>query len=211
MVSSQIDVDPGTREAILTSAVEAFSSEGLSGARVDRIAADADVNKALIYYYFKSKEELYEAVLLRLFAPPVEAVEALEKRGGKPLEKLRLLYTRLAAHFAENPALPRIMMRELLSGGVGMATKAGQSLGRVLAFVKRTIDEGVDSGEFRRVDPLLFHITLMGPLLVFYGGIAFRGRVLKSHVPAYPVPTDARVVGHIADMLERGLLPETRS
>src|SRR5499425_1461549 len=52
-----------TRGAILTAAEQAFARGGLAGARTDDIAAAAGVNKALLYYYFKSKDGLYEAVV----------------------------------------------------------------------------------------------------------------------------------------------------
>src|ERR1700721_505653 len=53
----------GTRAAILAAAASIFADSGLAGARTDAIAAAAGVNKALLYYYFKSKEHLYEAVV----------------------------------------------------------------------------------------------------------------------------------------------------
>ena len=52
-----------TRAAILAAAEEVFAKAGLDGARIDAIAAAAGVNKALLYYYFKSKDGLYEAVI----------------------------------------------------------------------------------------------------------------------------------------------------
>ena len=52
-----------TREALLKAGLAEFAAKGLAGARTDAIAAAAGVNKALIYYYFKSKDALYLAVV----------------------------------------------------------------------------------------------------------------------------------------------------
>src|SRR5215472_9862457 len=52
-----------SRAKILSAAERVFARDGLAGARTDTIAAEAGVNKALLYYYFKSKESLYEAVI----------------------------------------------------------------------------------------------------------------------------------------------------
>lgn len=52
-----------TRERILVAATEAFSEHGMAGARTEQIAQAAGINKALIYYYYRSKEALYDAVL----------------------------------------------------------------------------------------------------------------------------------------------------
>lgn len=57
-----------TRTAILGAAERVFAKSGLAGARIDAIAAAAGVNKALLYYYFKSKEDLYETVVENHFS-----------------------------------------------------------------------------------------------------------------------------------------------
>src|SRR6202165_5210172 len=57
-----------SREAILHAAVEEFANEGVAGARTDAIARAAQVNKALMYYYFEDKEALYGAVLDNAFS-----------------------------------------------------------------------------------------------------------------------------------------------
>jgi len=56
-----------TRARILNAAVRQFSESGLAGARTEQIAEEAGVNKALLYYYFKSKEDLYAAALDAVF------------------------------------------------------------------------------------------------------------------------------------------------
>lgn len=56
-----------TKARILKTAEKIFSEEGFDGARVDKIAKEAGVNKALIYYYFKSKNEILETILSSLF------------------------------------------------------------------------------------------------------------------------------------------------
>ena len=59
--SSERATDSRTR--ILDAALREFAAHGLAGARTDRIAQSAGVNKALLYYYFDSKENLYVAAL----------------------------------------------------------------------------------------------------------------------------------------------------
>src|SRR5277367_1172873 len=57
-----------SRAAILRAAVAEFAEHGIAGARTDAIAQAARVNKALLYYYFKDKDALYEAVLDHVFS-----------------------------------------------------------------------------------------------------------------------------------------------
>src|SRR5271155_5688802 len=68
-----------TRKAILRAAIREFSAHGLAGARTDAIAEAAKVNKALLYYYFKSKRGLYAAAIEEVSGTAVErALAALD-------------------------------------------------------------------------------------------------------------------------------------
>ena len=108
---------PASRETILAAAERTFAEAGLSGARVDRIARRAHVNKALLYYYFRSKEGLYRAVLeehLREFAR--EAREVLEAQGDARSKVLGFV----SAHFdflSVRPLFPSLMQRFFMTGG----------------------------------------------------------------------------------------------
>jgi AcrR family transcriptional regulator len=63
-----------TQERLLLAAIDEFSEHGLAGARIDRIADRADANKRLIYAYFGSKDDLFDAVLARTLGVLTEAV-----------------------------------------------------------------------------------------------------------------------------------------
>src|SRR5438445_5319498 len=76
-----------SRAAILEAAVREFSREGVAGARTDAIARAARVNKALLYYYFKDKEALYNAVLDQVFGGLVAAIGEVLSRDLPPKEK----------------------------------------------------------------------------------------------------------------------------
>jgi len=85
-----------SRAAILQAAVREFACEGIAGARTDAIARSAKVNKALLYYYFKDKEDLYGAVLDQVFGGLVACVGGVLSRDLPPREKI-LAYA--GAHF----------------------------------------------------------------------------------------------------------------
>src|ERR1700722_6244909 len=93
-----------SRAAILKAAVAEFAREGVAGARTDAIARSARVNKALLYYYFKDKESLYDAILDEVFSGVRAAVHnALEQ----PLPPRKRLAVYIRAHFdyiASNPS-----------------------------------------------------------------------------------------------------------
>jgi len=149
-----------SRDAILQAALAEFAQEGVAGARMDAIAASAGVNKALLYYYFDDKESLYGAVLDRFFIRLIERVMR-ELDGGAPLGERLLRYTR--AHFdcvAESPHYARLFQGELMSAGRGGSphlTRIAERYIRPIAMrVTELLQQGIASGEFRKVDPMQF-------------------------------------------------------
>src|SRR4051794_27893961 len=85
-----------TRLAILTAAEGEFARQGLEGARTDAIATVAGVNKAMLFYYFSSKDKLYEAVVEESFRTFTQSAMALLQRPG-PATQVLLEYVDL--HF----------------------------------------------------------------------------------------------------------------
>src|SRR5580704_8448197 len=63
-----------TKRRILAAATEEFTKHGIAGARVDRIAAAANCNKAMLYSYFGNKEQLFEAVFALMVTAATDAV-----------------------------------------------------------------------------------------------------------------------------------------
>ncbi len=185
-----------SRNAILKAALAEFAQEGLAGARVDAIADAAGVNKALLYYYFHDKEKLYGATLENFFAPLHQRVMDVCDRPGSAGERF-LSYAR--EHFdsiAASPHHARIFMGELMSASRGgktyldrILTKYMLPIGmRVLALLR----EGVDSGEFRPLDPAQFVPTAIGSIVHYFLTAPLRQRFLKLMPMAEPSIEDRR-------------------
>jgi TetR/AcrR family transcriptional regulator len=156
-----------TRANILATAGRIFAQTGLAGARTEVIAKAAGVNKALLYYYFKSKEALYEAVVedhFRRFN-----VQALALLGSEePAHKVLLQYVSLhfdfiAAHRQSAPLFQQFMM----AGGKRAERLIRKYFKPRSDAVRKLLERGVRAGEFRRTD--LFHTALsVIALIVFY-------------------------------------------
>lgn len=99
-----------TRTRIIDAAEATFAAEGIAGARVDDIADRADVNKRMLYYYFGSKDGLYEAVLRRRLAGRREVFDSL------PATAEARLPARMAEALAD-PTYIRLLMWEALAAG----------------------------------------------------------------------------------------------
>ncbi|HEY4052681.1 MAG TPA: TetR/AcrR family transcriptional regulator [Terriglobales bacterium] len=159
-----------TRAAILKAAVREFAQEGVAGARTDAIARRAGVNKALLYYYFKDKESLYQSVLDAVFSGLRAAIDEALALQLAPRDRL-LGY--VCAHFdyiASNPLYPRIVQAEFLRAGRDSSQIehiATDYFRPVFSQISALLQEGIESGDFRPVDPLHF-IPSMVSVIVFY-------------------------------------------
>jgi len=178
-----------SRDSILQAALAEFAQEGVAGARMDAIAASAGVNKALLYYYFHDKESLHGAVLDRFFIRLIDRVMG-ELDGAAPLGERLLRYT--CAHFdclAESPHYARLFQGELMSAGRGGSphlTRIAERYIRPIAMrVADLLQQGIGSGEFRKVDPFQFAPSIAA-INVHYFVIAPVTRKLFDRDPFSP-------------------------
>src|SRR5215510_3533297 len=143
-----------TRATILAAAERIFAEAGLAGARTEVIAAEAGVNKALLYYYFKSKERLYHAVLEdHLKAFNRKALALLE--GPGPAREILLKYVRLQFDFISARHRHAALFQQFLCAG----NKGSQRLVRKYIAprsraLEQLLERGMRGGEFRRADRL---------------------------------------------------------
>jgi TetR/AcrR family transcriptional regulator len=167
--------DGVTREAILAAAKTIFAGAGLAGARTEAIAAAAGVNKALLYYYFKSKERLYVAVLEDEFRGFSEEAIGLLSGPGSPRS---ILLRFVGLHFdaiSRKQRFAPLHQQFMMSGARSMAALVQKYAIPRSRALGRLLDRGIRAGEFRRVD--LRHAAIsITALVVFYFSI---GPVLR--------------------------------
>ncbi len=153
-----------TKEKIMTAAIAEFADRGLAGARVDRIARAAGANKAMLYYYFGSKEELYRHVLdshLGQLAMEADHIVGEADTVEKALEQIARLYVTL---FSEHQELRPLILRELAEGGdqLGASFRAAFQLRGLPRKLKRLLDRGKREGRYRNVDSRQALISFLG-------------------------------------------------
>jgi len=164
-----------TRSAILRAAIQEFADEGVAGARTDAIARAAGVNKALLYYYFKDKEALHGAVLDHVFSGLAARVDGVLKQPLPPREKILAYATAHFDYIAASPIYPKLVQREMMRAGRGGSPHIKRLVDRYLRPVEEklvaAIRQGIELGEFRKVDPLHFILSMVA-MNVFYFGSA---------------------------------------
>ena len=201
-----------TRDALLAAGTELFAERGYDGVPVWAVAQKAGVNKAMINYHFGGKRKLYRAIVSATFGEMVASVERLAESPRPAPEVLRELIavvgeiaTRRHPHFCS------MMLREVLAGGTHLDPELIDKPARILGAVQRIVARGVSNGDFRPVDPMLTHLSLVGSLVFFFATARFRERVLARRRPSIKPPDAAAYVKHIQDLLAHGLAAERRS
>jgi AcrR family transcriptional regulator len=200
-----------TRQALLAAGTELFAERGYDGVPVAAIAGKAGVNKAMINYHFGGKRKLYLAIVSATFAEIVETVERLAESDRPAPEVLRELIAVVGRTVArQHPHFCTMMLREVVAGGRHLERELVDQPARLLGAVQRIVARGVREGDFRPVDPLLTHLSLVGSLVFFFATGRFRERVLAARRPAVKAPDAAAYVQHVQDLLTHGLAAEPR-
>jgi TetR/AcrR family transcriptional regulator len=195
----------GPQVRILDAASEVFAEAGFAGARVDEIAARAAVNKAMLYYHVGDKQALYTAVLTRNFDRVRAAIDGALTVAGPARVRLEAVISALTRVVQEYPDHPRIVLREIASGAVHLSPEALARMLEVVGVVRDLLREGIESGEFRRLDPVLTHLTIVGALVFLNATKPIRERAAALGPDLeLPEPT-ADVAGFLSDMLLDGV------
>jgi AcrR family transcriptional regulator len=197
------------RAGIVAAAIDEFAARGFKGASMDAIAARTHTTRALINYYFGSKEKLYIAVLEQVYAEIREAEGKLDLDHLPPVEAVRRIVEFTYNYYLAHEGFVRLVVAENQVGGVHLRkSKAMRTLNRpIIDRLARVIERGQAAGRFRRdVDPVEIHkaIAALGMFNVTnrytFGAIFQRDMGAKGDV--------ARRRDIVADMIIRFLTKE---
>jgi AcrR family transcriptional regulator len=178
------------RDRILDAASAVFAERGFEGARVDDIASRAGVNKAMLYYHVGDKTALYSAVLLRNFGRVRVALDEAMSSGGTARQRLEAVITAVTRMVQRHPDHPRMMLREIASGAASLEPEVLAAMLEVVGVVRGLIAEGTAAGEFRAIDPVLTHLTLVGAVVFLNATMPIRDRAAALGPPfSLPEPT----------------------
>src|SRR5262249_33962732 len=163
--------DPeGMRLRILEAAKQEFSTHGLAGARVDRIAAKAGANKRMLYYHVGNKDDLYLAVLEGAYDKIRSEERELDLEHLDPPEAIERLIEFTWTYFLRNPEFLSLLQTENLARAKHLkrSTKVKSMHSPFVEMIGTVVRRGVESGDFRvAVDPVQLYISIAA-LSFFY-------------------------------------------
>jgi TetR/AcrR family fatty acid metabolism transcriptional regulator len=155
---------PSQAEKILAAAARLFATQRFHEARMEDIAAAAEVGKGTLYRYFKDKEELYTALLDRAAEEMSGRLRECDARGGDARAKLVAVVATCLDYFDRNPYLFDLIQRAEVMQRPGRDFRWQQTRQDSIELVQRLLEEGRRAGDFDVADAHLAGLFLLGGL-----------------------------------------------
>jgi len=176
-----------TESNILDAAEQIFARVGFNGARTQEIADASGVTKAMIHYYFDSKERLYRAVLDRVLFELIKLVQESTNPKATRVERLDKFVRGFFDYVSRHPHFGRLTF-------MGTGDDADYFDSIVTTFFRplftqgiRFIEEGVEEGVFRKVDAPQLLLTIYAAAMGYFADSHFIGLVLDKNPLAAPL------------------------
>ena len=190
-----------TKQKILKAATNQFSQKGLYGARIDEIAAEAQINKRMLYEYFGNKESLYAHVLENVYQDLNEEEDLVFSGNGDYEEALRSIIATYFRFLSNHPEFVRMLMWENLEQGSHLKLDAFGGIRDVMVVsISNLIEKGKAIGRIRaEVDEKQVILTLISCSFNYFSNIHTLSRLLHMDLSS-PESIEARIA-HVTDMV----------
>jgi len=174
-----------TKEKIVHAAKLVFIRKGMDGARMQEIADEAGINKALLHYYFHSKQELFNEVFYGILSNLIPGLITIFKREIPFVEKIELIVMQYDSYMLMNPFLPQFVIREINRDPEQLSrfmTDQGLDFGKVEEMIKKE----VEAGSIRPITFQHLFVSLIGMIVAPYiGRPLFQRKLFNNDTEKY--------------------------
>jgi len=198
--------EQNSRDLLLDAASQLMNERNTIDISLSELARHSNLNSALVKYYFGNKEGLMLALLQRDAATAIHELERLLELTIAPDLKLKLHIAGVIDTFHRSPYLNRLLhaMLDDRNSDTDSATQIAKFFVKPFAQLQRKLlDQGVQAGKFRKVDPMFFYVSVLGACdLLFNARFTLRAVFRAQRI------TDAlrkRYIDHVAEMVLRGI------
>lgn len=154
------------KEIIMNAAIELFAEKGFEGTSIRDLATKADVNVAMVNYYFGSKDKLFEALIEQkatFMRGRLDEIASNKKLSE--IEKIDAIVESYVGRILSQPAFHRVLHQELLMGErESLHQNIVKVFGKNTLVLKNIIEQGIKKKIFKKVDPELTMATLIGTI-----------------------------------------------
>lgn len=194
-------------QQILAAAEQEFLTKGYDGARTTSIAQAAGVTHAMLHYYFRTKEQLFERIVDEKFATMSHSMVAI--MGDPSLPIVERIKGGIAAHFdfiAANPLLPRFVINEIVTRPERyevLYKRAGIVVNSVYNGLQVEIDRAAERGEIEQVDVKMLFISIMSMNIFTFVAYPFMEPIMGELMADRERFLEARKTENIETILRR--------
>jgi AcrR family transcriptional regulator len=200
MARPRTDIGP----RILEAAKHRFRQHGVDGASLRAIAKDAKTSIGMVYYYYPTKDDLFFAVVEKVYEGFLHKLEVALAPEGTVAERLGKLYQQLAEATDEEVEMLRLVVRDLLTTSSRFERLRERFMKGHVPLVLRTLMEGLGDGTFdRRHHP----IVLVFATFALAGPPQAIRRALGNKIPVPGAPQGAELAKAMFDVLLHGVMP----
>lgn len=170
-----------SKEKIISAAIEVFAEKGKHGARMEEIAAKAGINKAMPYYFYTTKENLYIEVLAAIFREISKhiqnGIEQALPKASSYADKIKVIVQSHFEAYSFNVNYTRVMLEAMatqqddMKKAIALSKKADAAADRRVITPEKFrafIEKGISEGVLRKVDPEQLLISIIGMNLIHF-------------------------------------------
>jgi len=195
-----------TEALILDAARKVFLENGFDGSTMQQIATVAGINKALLHYYFRSKDRLFEAVFMEAFAKMVPNLFKIFTADIAFTEKIRGLVNAYMSALQEYPQIPQFILHEL-HRNPGRIIDLMHSTGLDPEMVMSLIRMELKRGNLLEIEPKQFMVNLLALCIFpFAARPMIQGFIFKNDAKAYEDFLEKRKT-EVADFIIKAITP----
>jgi len=197
---------PSSRDKILDVAESLFARRGYAGIGLREVADASGLSKSSLFHHFRSKEQLYHEVLLRVLQRIRERFDAGLARDTSPGEQLERWIEELIDTLAEHPTTARLLLRSLFEEEDAASPEAEVTealMASILGDAERLIRRGIECGELRHVSAPHTLQTLIGATVYHFASAEIGEGILGR--PLFSAEEVARRKREVIALLRHGL------
>ena len=157
-------MESNTEDKIMQAAEKVFVRDGYDGARMQTIADEAEINKAMLHYYFRSKDKLFERVLVRKIKAFIPTITGIIQTEMAIIQKFEAIVDGYLKMLSDNPQLPMFVLFSTYRNPSILEQFPKEVFHGLIGLVKKA----VKNGELKKVDPEHLLLSIMGMCIFPY-------------------------------------------
>jgi AcrR family transcriptional regulator len=208
-MTKALATETNPRDKIVEAAEELFARRGYAGVGLSEIAESVGLGKSTLFHHFRSKAQLYAAVVERILAQIELALMRSLAAGGSPVVRLDRWLDTIVDFLGERPAHARLLLRSLfeddeLTGSLAEEKAANDTLARIVESVAALLREGMASGELRVASIPHTIQSLIGLIIYHFASGDFGNELLRR--PVFSAAEVKRRKEEVKNLVHFGLL-----